>query len=438
MDRAEADLTNHTEHTEDREERPDGVTRTGPEGSGKGLSRRDFLKAGGAGAAGAALLLASPGEAIAADSGYIEYNEHGANHFSEANKRSVEVRGDTLRLSDPMKSGDRYVGWLTSRAVRTGIYYDTLIPSWQARTPPGTRLTVTIRVRYGGRWSEWMSLGSYSATGWSASASPTKKNWRADVDTIRSRNGQRAGAYQYHLRLVSDRRDRTPIVRGVSLVASQASRHGDRINVGNLKRVWGKSINVPRRSQYDYDAGAAWCSPTSLSMVMAYWGERYDRNGWKRSVPETARGVYDTGAEIWGNWPFSTGYAGHLSLRSRVSRFNSIQQVERWIDAGIPVIVSLAWDNRYRYRRLNNASIYRATYGHLLVVVGFTRSGDVVVNDPAASPRSQVRRVYDRGQFSRAWLNSDRWRGGRSDGVVYLVHPQNQDTPYSWASRGSW
>jgi hypothetical protein len=121
-----------------------------------------------------------------------------------------------------------------------------------------------------------------------------------------------------------------------------------------------------------------------------------------------------------------------------VTRFNSLQQVERWIDKGIPVIASVAWDNRYRGRRLNNASIPRATYGHLMVIVGFTSRGDVIVNDSAASPRRAVRRVYDRGQFRRAWLNSDRWLGGRSDGVVYLVHPRRWSTPYNYASNGSW
>jgi hypothetical protein len=110
-------------------------------------------------------------------------------------------------------------------------------------------MVIMVRVRYGGRWSDWLSLGSYSATGRSVSASPTKPNWRVAVDTIQSRNGERAGAYQYHVRLISNRRDRTPIVRNVSLVASQSWRHGDSINVGNLEGAWGKRLNVALCSQ---------------------------------------------------------------------------------------------------------------------------------------------------------------------------------------------
>jgi hypothetical protein len=402
-----------------------------------GFSRRDFLKMSGAGVAGAALL-ATPGVASAKTRPYVDFSEHRGGHFSRGRKRGVAVRNGVLRLSNPIRRGGRYLGILTSRPVRTSISFDTMIPSWEARTPPGTRIVVLVRVRYGDRWSNWMNVASYSAAGRSRSTSPAYGNWKVNVDTIQSRHGERAVAYQYQLRLISNRKSRTPVVRRFSTVASQVANHGKFIASGNLNRVYGKSLPVPRFSQYDYDRGAAWCSPTSMSMVLSYWSRRTNRRGWRRTPPQSAPRVYDAGARLWGNWPFNTGFAGHLGLESSVTRFNSLQQVERWIDKGIPVIASVAWDNRYRGRRLNNASIPRATYGHLMVIVGFTSRGDVIVNDSAASPRRAVRRVYDRGQFRRAWLNSDRWLGGRSDGVVYLVHPRRWSTPYNYASNGSW
>ena len=51
---------------------------------------------------------------------------------------------------------------------------------------------------------------------------------------------------------------------------------------------------------------------------------------------------------------------------------------------------------------------------HLLVVRGFTSSGDVAVNDPAASSDDGVSRVYDRDQFEDVWMNG-------SGGVAYLL-----------------
>ena len=52
--------------------------------------------------------------------------------------------------------------------------------------------------------------------------------------------------------------------------------------------------------------------------------------------------------------------------------------------------------------------------------------GDVIVNDPAAYSNSTVRRVYDRGQFERAWLR-------KSAGTVYVV----RDAAHPLPARGS-
>jgi hypothetical protein len=55
--------------------------------------------------------------------------------------------------------------------------------------------------------------------------------------------------------------------------------------------------------------------------------------------------------------------------------------------------------------------------GHLVVVVGFTRTGDVVVNDPWPNPRHEnsVRKTFPRKNFIRAWERSHR--------TVYLIRP---------------
>ena len=49
-----------------------------------------------------------------------------------------------------------------------------------------------------------------------------------------------------------------------------------------------------------------------------------------------------------------------------------------------------------------------------MVLVGFTPDGDVIVNDPAAKSNDQVRRLYDRAQFERAWLT-------KSGGLTYVL-----------------
>ena len=90
-------------------------------------------------------------------------------------------------------------------------------------------------------------------------------------------------------------------------------------------------------------------------------------------------------------------------------------------------MASLAWGPG----ELANAPI-RSVDGHLLVIVGFSPSGDVAVNDPAGDPRrgQAVRRVYDRRQFESLWLRS-------SGGTVYLIHaaglaPPSDDAFGAW------
>jgi hypothetical protein len=57
--------------------------------------------------------------------------------------------------------------------------------------------------------------------------------------------------------------------------------------------------------------------------------------------------------------------------------------------------------------------------GHLVVLVGFTKDGEPVINDPAF--KNQVRRVYKRSDFEKAWAYSKR--------TVYLVYPEGSNVP---------
>jgi hypothetical protein len=71
------------------------------------------------------------------------------------------------------------------------------------------------------------------------------------------------------------------------------------------------------------------------------------------------------------------------------------------------------------------------TNGHLMVIVGFTTDGDVVVNDPASHlipDDGQVRTVYDRAQFENVWIP-------HSGGIVYVIHPASVPLP---PSNGNW
>jgi uncharacterized protein YvpB len=166
------------------------------------------------------------------------------------------------------------------------------------------------------------------------------------------------------------------------------------------------------------DGGEVWCSPTSTAMVLRYWGRSVP-------VPRAAARTYDHAYAGTGNWPFNTAYAASFGLDAYVTRMGSLAQVEEWISAGVPVIISIGFEEG----ELPGAPVAWSN-GHIIVVRGFTRDGDVIVNDPAGSSDAKVRYVYDRAALQRAWRSS-------SGGTVYLIHPRDHALPTA-RRYGSW
>ena len=112
----------------------------------------------------------------------------------------------------------------------------------------------------------------------------------------------------------------------------------------------------------------------------------------------------------------------------------SLRGVERLVGARIPVVTSITFGRG----RLTGAPV-SASNGHLVVVVGFTSAGNVVVNDPAARTRAGVRRTYSRSQFENAWLQRYPSRGGMrgSGGLAYVIRDAAHPLPARAGSR-SW
>jgi hypothetical protein len=141
-------------------------------------------------------------------------------------------------------------------------------------------------------------------------------------------------------------------------------------------------------------------------------------------VDYAARMTFDHDYDGTGNWPFNTAYAAPRAGKAFVTRLRSLREAERFIAAGIPLVASVS----FGAGELDGAPI-SSTAGHLLVIVGFTATGDVVVNDPASTTRAGVRRTYDRAQLEDAWLT-------RSGGLVYVIrdsaHPLPAGSPGNW------
>ena len=165
------------------------------------------------------------------------------------------------------------------------------------------------------------------------------------------------------------------------------------------------ALDVPALSQtlrgYP-ESTRQWCSPTSLTMLLRYHGVAAE-------VPQVARGVYDDSYGGTGNWAFNAAYAGARGLRGVVAYLRGLDHVAAFVEAGLPVAISIAWQGD----ELPGAPLGHSD-GHLVVVRGFEPSY-ALVNDPA-HPRVATR--YDRAALDRVF----RAHGG----VAYLVAPRER------------
>ncbi|MEJ7635939.1 peptidase C39 family protein [Aeromicrobium sp.] len=339
---------------------------------------------------------------------------------------------DDPRVAGGAKRYDR--GLWTSPWQSTGFSARSLIPSWSIRTPAGTWAKVEVRVRSGSTIGSWDSVARYaSATSHIKRTSyPTQADDLAKLstDTILANSTKTFSGWQMRVQLMRHVTAETgPTLYAANGIA--ASYTARTVGTSSTSMTSGKELAVPQSSQMIHrgeypqwgGGGEAWCSPTSTSMVMRYFGHgpKPADYAWTSYadgfVDHAARYTYDYAYEGTGNWPFNTAYAAEHSLDSFVTRLHTLRDAEAFIKAGIPLVASIAFSRG----GLDGAPI-SSSPGHLLVIRGFTAAGNVIVNDPAAAKNSTVRRIYTRSQFERAWL-----RG--SGGVVYVTRTTSRDLP---------
>jgi hypothetical protein len=320
-----------------------------------------------------------------------------------------------------------------------------VIASWNARTPAGTWIQAELRATYtDGTATPWYVMGRWAAT--DADIRRTSVDGQGDgrstvsTDTLAvaaPASGLRLRDWQ--LRLTLYRRPGARRGPTVWLAGAMASDVPERFTVPASVPGAARELAVPRYSQEihkgrypEYDnGGEAWCSPTSSQMVIEFWGRRPSRTSLAWVAPEyadpqvchAARATYDAAYKGCGNWPFNAAYAAtYRQMAGVVTRLSSLTDLETLIGAGIPVITSQSFLDG----ELTGAGY--GTAGHLMTVIGFTASGDVVANDPNSRDNAAVRRVYRRREFENVWLRTRRHNAAGkavsgSGGVCYLYGP---------------
>ena len=304
---------------------------------------------------------------------------------------------------------------LVSPKIETAIAWDELIVSWNFRGAPENGLEVEAKALYPERETKWYHLGKWSFDPATLPRESVRNQKDADgtvhTDTLKLKEKAKAAQVQITIRGTNA----ISALKFLGLSFCDAAAQPEPLEPA--RKTWETALQVPERSQADYPEGISeWCSPTSVSMMLSYWAAKLNKPELNYDVPEVARKVNDPNWPGTGNWPFNMAFAGrHDGIRAYVTRFTDISELEAWVNAGVPVAISV----KYGWLKGREDS----GNGHLVVCIGFDKDGNVIFNDPG---RSQVRQTYSRANVLKAWT--------ASENTVYLIHPENFKAPPNHSS----
>jgi hypothetical protein len=300
---------------------------------------------------------------------------------------------------------------LTSTQIVSRISWNELVASWNADMPPSAWLKVEVRAVFPEGPTKYYAMGLWSSDPdrHPRQSVANQKDADGDVSTDTLTLQRPCERLQLRITVGSDD-EHKPELKFLSVCLLDTNAAAPVLPPN--RAAWGKTIAVPERSQMVYPNGNVLCSPTTVSMIMSYWSQRLKRPDIDRDVPEIVRALYDSEWKGAGNWPFNMAYAGsYRGLRACVTRLSDVSELEDWIASGLPVGMSLCYD------RLRGKG--PGPNGHLVVCVGFTTNGDVVINDPGTT--LNVRKTFPRKNLIYAW--------SISHNAVYLIYPEDAELP---------
>jgi len=305
-----------------------------------------------------------------------------------------------------------------------GKSFDLLLLSWNLVLEPGAGAIVEIRVgpTESGGWSPYLQVGTcgildgrpHAVREFTDGGRPAG---RIDVDQFVSQKhyssfGVRVTAVTKGVPIAPDKSpvqiERLAIWCGDSTslrVVPVSELVGSAGEIRSTNEVPFRAQRTPIRS-----LSGRLCSPTSLTMVLEYYGAN-------RQWLEVAQRAHDPDFDIYGNWPRSIQVAFECGVPGFLTRFSDWQTVANLLADGHPIIASIAAPKGV----IRNAPYKELNGGHLIVLTGTDGNGGVYVNDPAATDASSGKRIYSMADLSKAWLEL-----GKGTAYVLLGDPPRE------------
>lgn len=304
--------------------------------------------------------------------------------------------GNSRGLAISQSHGGESPAFYESRILETDIPSNELIMSWNANVPTNSRIDLEFRVRENplSEWSAWLTTGKWKLDETHERPSECRAYGKLHVDHFKST--RLFTEIQYRATFFRDSETSVPLLRKIHFALSGP----DDAKPAQTESPGELDLKVPWLSQHHgptvvdgrmLERGV--CGATSVTMTLQYYGIPAE-------VRDVGKRAYDPVADIYGNWSFLTATAAEYGPDAWIQRFASWKEIEEYISAGTPVIISIAYP-----RGTFSAEPNKSTAGHLLVVRGFTANGGVIVNDPDTLDEKRGNGyVYKGSELSKAFF----------------------------------
>ncbi len=275
--------------------------------------------------------------------------------------------------------------------------------SFNTSTALGGRVEVQLRLLCGNTQSMWYSYGRWGAGEVDNCSIKGQSDDFAElvIDELRVKPGVNVTGVQFKAILTRKQElDPSPKLRCITLTNVYTPKKYQ------LQAVPEIDYTVPRRSQMVVpEIGRYICSPTSVCMVLQYYGEALE-------PLEVANGTLDSGANTYGNWTYSVAYAAEQGYKAFVYYCRDKSELYTILSQGHPIIASVKLSEQSQLRGAPQAY----PHGHLIVVCGLTNTEDgpkIIVNDSASPDEAGVHRQYLVEDFMNVW-----------NGIIYIIEKE--------------
>ncbi len=334
--------------------------------------------------------------------------------FEKGKFRRTEMFGKNVRLRKSTRTGMfAKRGTFVSAPIRAKFTFNEILPSWNITVPAECGFRIDLRLSNNGTsWSPWMYIGSEGEVRESKRDKKRTEYADIEVDIDYLLISSAAQYCRFRVMFFSSDGSATPLLHLFSISYTNSlenkkiwQRFGDtRDEITTPPRAI--DLKVPFFSQLDAPekVRGSTCCPTCATMVLHYFGRNIALN-------DVIAANYDTEYKIYGIWPKTAQTLWRYGLRSYVRRFRSFRQIYEMLEQGVPIIISI----QAKEGEITSAARYKKTPGHILIIRGMDKKGNILVNDPYAKNTKEGCRAYTRKEIRNIWLDKG--------GVGIVVEP---------------